>query len=477
MRAVRAGSLLCLVISSTCARAEYSIRFLGDLPGGSVDSAAYAISADGSTLVGVGRTSTAWRAVKWSGAGSLVPLGTLPGGWSSEARGVSADGSTVVGSRWNSSNAYVPVSWSTNENVLDATISRRVLGVNGAGTRIVGDFAGWWLWEASTFQSIPLAPRNISLDGNSIVGRSSQEAAVLFNGTLQLLGDTPGGFYSSWAIDASSDASTIVGFGDWNHGKNKALRWDQSRNMHDLGFMPSGFSAEATACSADGSVIIGVGELDGPTVPFIWTERFQMLSLTHYLAEHGVVLDGGQFWVTDISADGKKISGFKFASGNREAFLLNLDFDSRVSVRNLAVTKGELFYGSSSWLHFDDGYRVCLWPDPVSLQAEIEASTISPTQSPSSFSLQIATEVYRPGISQVVRHWNFSQNRFDVIDGRHAPVGGEIGLTFDLSNRSLALIGPNGDIRVNIGWSPINDEDPAQDGWLHCIDLLRWFID
>lgn len=58
-------------------------------------SVAYGISGAGTTVVG----GSNFQAFRWTTAtpGSLEPLGFLPGGVSSAARGASADGSVVVG--------------------------------------------------------------------------------------------------------------------------------------------------------------------------------------------------------------------------------------------------------------------------------------------------------------------------------------------------------------------------------------------
>ena len=55
----------------------------------------FGISGDGSVMVGKGGFPAVY-AVRWSGSNSLLNLGTLPSGVQSRAYGVSADGSTVV---------------------------------------------------------------------------------------------------------------------------------------------------------------------------------------------------------------------------------------------------------------------------------------------------------------------------------------------------------------------------------------------
>jgi hypothetical protein len=58
-------------------------------------------------------------------------------------------------------------------------------------------------------------------------------------------------------------------------GISQAFRWTAQQKMAALGFMPGGNHANATAVSADGSVVVGNGnsgsEPPSPTAPFRWT--------------------------------------------------------------------------------------------------------------------------------------------------------------------------------------------------------------
>ena len=58
----------------------------------------WAISADGTTIVGEGASGSGTQAFRWTAGGGMAGLGDLAGGASgSVAYGVSADGSVVVG--------------------------------------------------------------------------------------------------------------------------------------------------------------------------------------------------------------------------------------------------------------------------------------------------------------------------------------------------------------------------------------------
>lgn len=124
---------------------------LGDLPGGSFNSGARAVSADGSVVVGYGRSDSGPEAFRWTEARGMVGLGDLPGG-SFESYGwdVSADGSVVVG--WGTtdigSEAFI---WDAEHGMRNL---KDVLTTGGL------DLTGWTLAQAW----------GISADGFTIVG-------------------------------------------------------------------------------------------------------------------------------------------------------------------------------------------------------------------------------------------------------------------------------------------------------------------
>jgi probable HAF family extracellular repeat protein len=70
---------------------------LGHLPDGDPFSAANAVNADGSIIVGNGKSPPNTEAFLWSEESGMVGLGFLTDDFSSAAYGISADGTTVVG--------------------------------------------------------------------------------------------------------------------------------------------------------------------------------------------------------------------------------------------------------------------------------------------------------------------------------------------------------------------------------------------
>ena len=281
-------------------------RALGDSPDPGFYTRAYAVSSDGSAIVGVqgiapprppeaDMASTVTRFpdpplpppkevhVVWSTSGvRSVPL---------EGKALNGDGSVVVGSG------------AAIFGGRHSTQAARLAGGAAEGLGSLGSCLG---------QGDPgSAATGVSTDGATVVGIStawqaeSQEAFLWTRGAMQGLGDLPGGSFYSVANGVSSDGSVVVGYGTSQNG-NEAYRWTRETGMVGLGDLPGGtFESRATAVSADGRVIIGFGFNAAGRSPFRW--------------EGGIITDigrsvGGQSGgiAQAVSGDGSVIVG----SGN-----------------------------------------------------------------------------------------------------------------------------------------------------------------
>ena len=271
--------------------------WLGTLPGG-FWSDAYGVSADGSVVVGYAHNAAGqWSAFRWTAAGGMQDLGTLPGGGSSEAYGVSADGSVVVGWATNAAGQARAFRWTAAGGMQD-------LGtLGGSGSEAYG----------------------VSADGSVVVG-SAQNAAGNWRafrwtevGGMQDLGTLPGGCCSS-AFGVSADGSVVVGVA-WNDaGDRRAFRWTEASGMQDLGTLPGGGWSEAYGVSADGSVVVG----RALNAAFRWTAAGGMEDLKTTYASL-LIRRSVLYRATAISPDGRYIvgQGYNAATGRDEAFLLD----------------------------------------------------------------------------------------------------------------------------------------------------------
>ena len=306
--ATTALTALALIAAPTTARAQ-SFQGLGFLPGGT-ESYAFAVSADGSVVVGQSNATNSLISdpFLWTQRGGMVDLGVLPGAGSLQRGGafaVSADGSVVVGqSNSNSVPSGEAFRWTQRGGMIG-------LGTLG-GTPNGG--------TSST-------SNGVSTDGSVVVGQSTYSTPFAFeafswtqaSGMIGL-GFLPGGAQSS-ANAVSADGSTVVGFSEaTGFTGGEAFRWTQSGGMVGLGFLPGGTQgfppggifSRANAVSADGSVV--VGRSTAPNIAlgeaFRWTQSGGMVALGVLAVTTPGNLPGNTFSTANaVSADGSIVVG------------------------------------------------------------------------------------------------------------------------------------------------------------------------
>ena len=335
--------------------AAITFTALGDLLGGDFSSTAYAISNDGSTVVGTSSALVDFEAFRWTTGTGMLPLADLAGGGGEGAAyGVSGDGSLIAGygtvtggtgteaASW-SAPLYLPTDLGNLGGANPFSIAN---GVSGDGSVIVGETttpAGLeaFLWTSGggmialdDFAGGPTSSTAaaVSDDGSVIVGRGSHfgplsEAFRWTSGAgLEGLGDLAGGIDESRANGVSGDGATVVGDSRSASGI-EAFVWTAGSGMEGLGDLAGGdFESRAHDASGDGNAIVGYGTtVDGQRAT-IWNATGQIFDLNGIAA---AVLPAG--WVLEeafgVSADGLSIVGRgSNADGNNEAFLLTIDF-------------------------------------------------------------------------------------------------------------------------------------------------------
>jgi probable HAF family extracellular repeat protein len=314
-------------------------------------SIAYGVSDDGRVAVGVSNGPNGFEAFRWTAEAGMVGLGDLPGGFfSSEAFGCSADGSIVCGSSDDGSagEGGTPFRWTQESGLVwlgslgGPTTYGQGQAASDDGSVIVGASQTQggietYRWtEADGMVSIGDLPGGITLaratgisgDGARIVGYGSTDnggfnKAFLWteNAGMVEIGDG-----RNAALGISRDGSTIVGIDD-----GRAFRWTEGEGMVNLPpFQDEPFNYYADAVSGDGSVIVGLANLNqgqGTGEAFIWDAEHGMRHLQTVLRDElGLNLDG--FFLFDargISADGRVIVGYGFNKfGEQEAFIADL---------------------------------------------------------------------------------------------------------------------------------------------------------
>jgi len=309
-----------------------SFEGLGDLPGGNFKSVAYGVSADGSVVVGASVIDSSapsgdrWEAFRWEN-GVMTGLGDLPGGvFESEGFAVSADGSVVVGA---SVIAY-PDLWEGfrwENGLMSALGLPPAIGVSADGSVVVG--ISGFRWENGAMTTVGDLPGggsssscyDVSADGSVVVGYSSSangdEAFRWEGGVITALGYLPGASLPGWSAAAgvSADGSVVVGASESQDSGPvwQAFRWENGV-MTALGGLPREYFIASMAydVSVDGSVIVGesrTGQHDRNTA-FIWTEATGMLNLREVLTALGLDLSGWHlFEGAGISDDGFTVVG------------------------------------------------------------------------------------------------------------------------------------------------------------------------
>ena len=154
-------------------------------------SGAFGVSQDGLTVAGFSGSSGGNRAFRWTSAGGMENLGTLPGETQSWANGISADGSTIVGYsgsrafRWNAAEGMVSLgaaaanAAASNKNglvIVGSSGSQGFLWTPGLG--MVDLFAFLPTLGISLTGWTGLSPKSISADGLTIVGSGTHNGVA-----------------------------------------------------------------------------------------------------------------------------------------------------------------------------------------------------------------------------------------------------------------------------------------------------------
>jgi probable HAF family extracellular repeat protein len=280
---------------------------LGVLPGR--DSAvANGVTRDGSLVVGYSTGGGPIRGFEWTAAGMVES----DVGSSNEPFAVSADGSTVVGQAnfGTSFHAYRltrATSHIDDLGLLAGSQSSRALSVSENGSVVVG------------YCSFPGAP------GSERAFRWTQATGMVDLGVLPLDGL---GYIE--ATDVSADGLVVAGWCQALSG-DRAFRWTQATGMVDYGPAPGATDSRAYGLSADASVAVGNGIVEfGDYRAFRWTALGHPRNLQNDLVNIyglGTQLTGWSLTnAVSCSANGRIIAGNGIdPAGHAESWIAQVD--------------------------------------------------------------------------------------------------------------------------------------------------------
>lgn len=263
----------------------------------------------------------------YSGAAEFFGLGDLAGGrFVSNGHDITSDGSSVVGLsrsqsgiqsqvfRWNSSDGIVGLNYIAPDGIpydIERGSATRVFILSNGDTMAVGG-------------------------EQTLVGDTVEETYLTYEALkwtdgigITPLADLNGGIVYSYAYGASKDGATVVGTSRSQSG-DKPVRWNENGGVTAL---TNNYNGSAFAASNDGSVIVGVAEIEFP--PFLgrpprqeafrWTASGGF-SLLGTLADTSGIpneLRSDESVALAVSADGSTIVGQSdsTSAGNATAFV------------------------------------------------------------------------------------------------------------------------------------------------------------
>jgi len=339
--------LLLLLVGGGLSATAHGACFegLGFILEGSVEgnaSAAWAVSADGSVIVGRavyevidwggGQLEPIAQAVMWRNGVLLPVISHAPGSQaSSSANGVSADGSVIIGAESGSG-----LGWRWEDGVVSAleplpSYNRTsAADVSSDGSVVVGysttlsDFDKPVRWDDGVVSALDLLPdgnsgkaRGVSDDGSAVVGWSGRSGYPSIEAVRWQGGEVQGLGFLWLPSSTISQAEAVSGDGLVAVGAHGVpFRYEGGTMTALTG--PAGPYSVAKASNADGSVIVGYG-----VGVFRWTEATGTQNLADLLTtQYGLDLTGWHLTVaSDISADGKTIVGHgNNPDGKQEAY-------------------------------------------------------------------------------------------------------------------------------------------------------------
>ena len=209
-------------------------------------SMGYAVSSDGSTVIGVGWSNN-FEAFRWTQSDGMVGLGTQNAPCGTTAMDVSNDGSVVVGYIEGGGSELYPFRWSQNDGMEN-------LSLNSLGRAM---------------------PETVSADGSAVAGQgltySDERVAILWTEGSGIIESeySVDRMLGLGANDVSNNGSVVVGYSYFSsEDKGEPFLWETTGSLQELdevlennyGLDLAGWELRSVSgVSPDGKTIVGYG--------------------------------------------------------------------------------------------------------------------------------------------------------------------------------------------------------------------------
>lgn len=209
-------------------------------------------------------------------------------------------------------------------------------------------------------------------------------------------------------------------------------------------------------------VAVESGRIDASTIQDQWLSLSAALGPAPSNTHHGAIFilflqpefAGGAAWFDDVVVS---------------------VFPQTVVPSAIETTEGSELMGDLLSVATSDDDRYCSFNDEASLRCTIVATGQTTATTVSELKVKVELNAARLGLAYGISMLNVNTNAYVFVGGGTATATDqtqEIILTSTAPN----FVSATGQIRTRVTWNPVNDEDPSQDGWLHCLDLVQWTV-
>lgn len=143
---------------------------------------------------------------------------------------------------------------------------------------------------------------------------------------------------------------------------------------------------------------------------------------------------------------------------------------------NVQILSGTQFSGNVASLGKSDDDKYTILSDDATLTGGIEVVGQSqvPQQQARVLNFFAETSAGRPGLAEIVSMYDYVAGGWGYSRGFVAPTEDDVTTLRRHENDAKRCISSFGQVLSKIEWSPVNDEDPAIDGWALYVDRAVW---